>query len=335
MGALVIEDNLVSQAICEAFLEKLDIEPFFAATGKEAYIQLENNSNVIQLIILDIMLPDISGLDLLYEFKNHPEWKSIPVIMCTGKSELATVRKAIELGCVHYVVKPISESAILPKICQLTGLNEKQKEMRACKNIQQILLNPDYKNAGRKYLMIVRNQIKILENQDFGNTTEALIRSLGELKEGAALLGAKRVNSLVDNITATGVTASNVINDDYLLLLGELKKCETILSAVLFTGDEHESEVTELLHSIEGNTEEALAGLDELIDKQKARGIDVIRISQMEPGMTACENIYAENHALLVAKDQIITDKILDKLKEYQLNIGVIEPVSVMKKTKK
>jgi two-component system chemotaxis response regulator CheY len=55
-------------------------------------------------------MPEMNGLELLNEIKKHPEWRNIPVIMCTSLSDIDTVKKAAKAGCRHYILKPINKT---------------------------------------------------------------------------------------------------------------------------------------------------------------------------------------------------------------------------------
>jgi DNA-binding response OmpR family regulator len=60
------------------------------------------------LIILDINLPEVSGLDMLEFLRRRPEWKNLPIVMLSSESADAIVDKALELGADSYVKKPVT-----------------------------------------------------------------------------------------------------------------------------------------------------------------------------------------------------------------------------------
>ena len=59
------------------------------------------------LILLDIKLPKIDGLDVLRRLKNHPRFRTIPVIILSTSAELRDIQEAYELGGNSYIVKPV------------------------------------------------------------------------------------------------------------------------------------------------------------------------------------------------------------------------------------
>ena len=96
MTILIVDDNTVSAKIIEFNLSKHGYETIYAKSGKDAIECLQSNL-AIKLVITDILMPEMTGLELLYEIRNHPEWKNIPVIMCTSLSDIDTVKKAGKL----------------------------------------------------------------------------------------------------------------------------------------------------------------------------------------------------------------------------------------------
>jgi CheY-like chemotaxis protein len=60
------------------------------------------------LIILDINLPEVSGLDMLEFLRRRPEWKNLPVVMLSSEAADSIVDKALELGADSYVIKPVT-----------------------------------------------------------------------------------------------------------------------------------------------------------------------------------------------------------------------------------
>jgi two-component system, chemotaxis family, chemotaxis protein CheY len=123
---LVVEDDAVS---AELLRDILNMEPGrdlkFAATGWDAWKMLTGFHDGFDLVILDLALPEIDGLELLKRIKASPTLKSLPVIVCTGKSDRNTVGQVLALGIKHYIVKPISPGVVAAKLADvLVGLSK-------------------------------------------------------------------------------------------------------------------------------------------------------------------------------------------------------------------
>ncbi|MFZ2471707.1 MAG: response regulator [Methanothrix sp.] len=114
---LLVEDNFEDAAVTKRVLlhNKLNNGLVIAASGKEALAALQNitKADLPQLILLDINLPDISGIDLLTCIKKDNNLRSIPVVILTGSNEDQDIQKSYDLGASSYLVKPISNEALM------------------------------------------------------------------------------------------------------------------------------------------------------------------------------------------------------------------------------
>jgi DNA-binding response OmpR family regulator len=100
---LLIEDEY---ALCEIYKLQLttnNIITDFALTGTEGLQQAQ--SKKYDVILLDLMLPDIHGLEVLKKLKENESTKSIPVIINSNLSEEETIQKGMSLGAKSYIVK--------------------------------------------------------------------------------------------------------------------------------------------------------------------------------------------------------------------------------------
>ena len=126
---LVVDDEF---GVLQSFkmVLKDDFNVLLAATGAEA-LDLYNK-NAIDLILLDILLPDNNGLDLLEKLK---EWDSnIEVIMITAVKDIQSAVKAIRLGAYDYIVKPFDVIEVLKTIRRALEKCELVKKVIYLKN---------------------------------------------------------------------------------------------------------------------------------------------------------------------------------------------------------
>jgi two-component system response regulator len=114
---VLVEDDIEDAAFTKRVLKhnKLNKDLVVATTGKKAMQALHDMSegNLPQLILLDINLPDISGIDLLTRIKEDKGLCSIPVVILTGSNEDQDIQKSYDLGASSYLVKPISNNAMM------------------------------------------------------------------------------------------------------------------------------------------------------------------------------------------------------------------------------
>jgi two-component system chemotaxis response regulator CheY len=109
---LIAEDSAVTRAFLVSALEEMDdFEIVEASTGFEALKQLPRRK--FSLIIADINMPDINGLELINFVKNNCNYRDIPLIVVTTEGAERDRQKGLSLGADEYLVKPIT-----PKLLQ-------------------------------------------------------------------------------------------------------------------------------------------------------------------------------------------------------------------------
>ena len=113
-SVLVVEDEEDIMEVIRFNLEKEGYEVNQALSGEKALQVIENN--LPSLVLLDLMLPGINGLDLCRIFKQNDRTKAIPVIMLTAKSEDADIVAGLEMGAEDYITKPFSPRGLLARV---------------------------------------------------------------------------------------------------------------------------------------------------------------------------------------------------------------------------
>jgi two-component system, response regulator len=123
---MLVEDNSEDVTFTQRLLKfnKLDKDMLLATSGREALrilTKLAKEGEILNLILLDINLPDISGIELLNKIKKDKCLNSIPVVILTGSNEDEDIQKCYDLGAGSYLVKPISNDALMLVIDTLFG----------------------------------------------------------------------------------------------------------------------------------------------------------------------------------------------------------------------
>lgn len=228
MQILVVEDNAVSAKWLESSLEKYGYYTVVARTGKEAIEYLKSFSG-IELIILDLMMPEMDGLDFLMALRLHPEWRKIPVIVTTGLADMETVKKAAEMGCADYVVKPIDMPRLLERIRKSSDLR-KSILQNSSSNPSETEINPkQFDQMAREFVRQLGGEIARLE-QSLQDPNPDLIPELVNLSEGLTVLGMDRVKNILDRLAKEGKKMDReTLDSEYRLLLKELKTLQLIL----------------------------------------------------------------------------------------------------------
>jgi DNA-binding response OmpR family regulator len=100
---LLVEDDTLLGRTLSTYLEKAGFNVFWARSSEEVFEAL--GAQKMDLIFLDIMLPGMSGIDILRAIKKMPDKVNIPVVMLTNLSDMETINTAIGLGATDYIVK--------------------------------------------------------------------------------------------------------------------------------------------------------------------------------------------------------------------------------------
>lgn len=121
---LLIEDEAALQKTLEKVLTAEGYKTVAALDG-EIGIKLAKEENP-DLILLDVVLPKINGLEVLEELKSNTETKGIPIIILTNSEDMNDINKALELGATTYLVKVnYSLDEVLEKIETVLGKTAK------------------------------------------------------------------------------------------------------------------------------------------------------------------------------------------------------------------
>jgi len=111
---LVVEDEQELIKAVQIRLKYSGYEVLSACNGREGLEVVRKEKP--DLILLDVMMPEMDGLEMLANLKSSPDIKHIPVIMLTAKAQSDDVSQADKLGAFDYVVKPFTSQILLEKI---------------------------------------------------------------------------------------------------------------------------------------------------------------------------------------------------------------------------
>lgn len=130
---LVVDDEPANQFLLEGLLNANHYEPLVASHGAECLAMLEESSP--DLILLDIMMPKMTGIEVLERIMKSDRLKTIPVIMVSAKTASADIQEALNLGAIDYIKKPFDEMELLARV--KVGVRLKQNEDGLREMIQQ------------------------------------------------------------------------------------------------------------------------------------------------------------------------------------------------------
>jgi DNA-binding response OmpR family regulator len=111
---LIVDDSNTNVVLLEAILTSKGYEIKTALNVKEAYSMLEKERP--ELILLDLLMPKISGYQFLDQLKKNNETREIPVIIVSAVTDIMNIKKTLDMGAIDYIEKPVDIKALVKKV---------------------------------------------------------------------------------------------------------------------------------------------------------------------------------------------------------------------------
>ena len=123
---LVVEDNPMDlDFMLQAFDENCVLNPVIVCRDGEEAIEFierhasQDDADLPLLVLLDLRLPKVDGIDVLRRARQHPVWRQVPFVVVTTSRENSDISRAYELGVNSYVVKPVAFTAFAEVVKQI------------------------------------------------------------------------------------------------------------------------------------------------------------------------------------------------------------------------
>ena len=124
---LIADDNLTNVELLEAYLSDADCRIAVATDGRETLDKVAEFQP--DLILLDIMMPKLSGFEVCRKVKKDPATKQIMVLMVTALNELGDIERAVAAGCDDFLSKPINKLELLKRVETMLRIREMTDEL--------------------------------------------------------------------------------------------------------------------------------------------------------------------------------------------------------------
>ncbi len=111
---LVVDDNQENLELLQAYLEDLDCRTVPARDGLQALEIIADSAP--DLVLLDVMMPKMSGFEVCKRIKNDPKTNDIPIIMVTALNEFADIEHGIDSGTDDFISKPVNKLELLTRV---------------------------------------------------------------------------------------------------------------------------------------------------------------------------------------------------------------------------
>lgn len=217
---LVVEDNHEMRDFIYQLLQKKYKQVLIAKNGAEGLAILKEHSTNINLIVSDIMMPEMDGLTMFKEIKSHSEWQGIPVVMLTALAAERDKMAALTIGVDDYLTKPFSVPELLARVQNLLFNYHQRLEWKRTESIkEEEVMRPETKDT--------QTILNTKDKEWVDELTKLVEGFLGETKLDVEILAAsvylssRQLNRKLKKIT--GLSPAKFIKEV------QLRKARTIL----------------------------------------------------------------------------------------------------------
>ncbi len=134
---LIADDNATNVELLEAYLAELDCEIEVAVDGRDTLAKVQQFQP--DLILLDIMMPKLSGFEVCQQIKQDPNTKNIMVLMVTALNELGDIERAVAAGTDDFLSKPVNKVELLKRVENMLRLRHVTDELERLRRYIQAM----------------------------------------------------------------------------------------------------------------------------------------------------------------------------------------------------
>jgi two-component system cell cycle response regulator len=124
---LVVDDNEQNLELLRAYLDTIGCGVITSPDGLDALQKVRQQSP--DLILLDVMMPRMSGFEVCRKLKSDPQTRDIPIIMVTALNELSDVERGVESGTDDFIFKPVNRLELLTRVRSLLRVRHLKGEL--------------------------------------------------------------------------------------------------------------------------------------------------------------------------------------------------------------
>jgi two-component system cell cycle response regulator len=124
---LVVDDNAQNLELLVAYMDSVGCKIVTASDGLEALDKVRQESP--DLILLDIMMPRMSGFEVCRKLKSDPQTRDIPIIMVTALNELGDIERGVESGTDDFITKPVNRLELTTRVKSLLRVRHLKNEL--------------------------------------------------------------------------------------------------------------------------------------------------------------------------------------------------------------
>jgi CheY-like chemotaxis protein len=215
--ALIVEDNLSTAIVLKRYLDTFGFNTQVASNAEAALIKYENaidNDSQFGLILMDVKLPGMDGIDTAHIIKENPRTKAPPIIIISAYGRETEIQRAKNLGFEHFLLKPIKQSVLFDTIMEIFGYTMTRPE----KNPSTRIFPEDFVNT--RLLLVEDNPINQMVAIEILSSAGIIVDRAENGKEAIEKLRTNIFDAVLMDVQMPimdGIEATKVIRNDLKL----------------------------------------------------------------------------------------------------------------------
>jgi len=219
---LIVDDVINNIRLLDKMFEGVGYNTVFANSGKQALEIIENQTTPIDLILLDLMMPEMDGIEVCTILKANPMYQDIPIIFITADDRTESFVTAFKTGAIDYIKKPFQKTELLLRVENQLKLNKAYAGLRKSNDelleayalLEQLVTIDPLTGLGnrRSLLEFGDRQLKLTQRYHF--LFSIMMIDLDDFKKINAIYGYPLGDEVLKNIAK--ILKNSLRNVDYL-----------------------------------------------------------------------------------------------------------------------
>lgn len=215
---LVIDDEPNNFDVIEALLSDQDYELYYAASGEEGLANLETYNP--DLILLDVMMPGIDGIEVCRQIKAISAWQAVPIIMVTALSAKSDLANCLNAGADDFISKPVNAIELRARVSSMLRIKDQYDNLQTMLKLREDMVKMVVHDL-RNPLTIILFGLELLKNPNYPQDKQ-------NIKLNQVYSSAQALQVLIDDLLNMALLESGQI----LLNRTQVELCSLIESAI-------------------------------------------------------------------------------------------------------
>jgi two-component system, sensor histidine kinase and response regulator len=208
---LIVDDQSDNFEVIEAFLISVNYTLHYARNGQEAIAFLDKCEP--DLILLDVMMPDIDGIEVCKSIKMMTKWQAVPIIMVTALTGATELARCLEAGADDFISKPIGRIELRARVKSMLRIKKQHDRIESLSKLQRNSINS---------LKSDLNELKSDLSMSFAAESDAFLKNIvGKTSALQENLGAMTKAEIMEVLTQVNQSAAALDKCQQKLLFGQ------------------------------------------------------------------------------------------------------------------